>query len=67
MASDLLRPDLAIELNEARHRGRYPQHKPPRLLSLDERVLIYNSQDEDSGEETRKALSDEISDRSDFS
>lgn len=29
--SDFLRPDLAIELNEARHRGRYPQHKPPGL------------------------------------
>lgn len=66
IAFDFLRPDLAIELNEARHGGRYPQQKPPRLLCL-ESILIYNSEDEDSGEEMRKALSAEISDRSDLS
>lgn len=62
-----LRPDLAIELNEARHGGRYPQDKPPRLLCLDQSILIYNSEDEDGGEEMTKALSAEISDRSDLS
>lgn len=63
----LISLDLATELNEARHKGRYPQHKPPRLLCLDQRVLIYNSEDENSGEETQAALSADISDRSDFS
>lgn len=55
IAFDFLRPDLAIELNEGRHGGRYPQHKPPRLLCLDQSILIYNSEDADSGEEMRKA------------
>lgn len=57
IAFDFLRPDLAAELNEARHKGRHPQHKLPRLLCLDQRVLIYNSEDENSGEETQAALS----------
>lgn len=57
IAFDFLRPDLAVELNEARHKGRYPQRKPSRLLCLDQRVLIYSSEDENSGEETQAALS----------
>lgn len=57
IAFDFLRPDLAVELNEARHKGRYPHRKPSRLLCLDQRVLIYSSEDENSGEETQAALS----------
>lgn len=33
------------------------QLKPCRLLCLDQRVLIYNSKNENSGKETRKVLS----------
>lgn len=57
IAFHFFRPDLARELSEERHWGRYMQLKPCRLLCLDQRVLIYNSKNENSGEETSKVLS----------